>query len=60
MELLLLGVLETNPASESTYITLARVYLAADRRNEGLAIVDRLLQRNPNHPLALEIARQFR
>ena len=32
---LLLGVLETNPASESTYITLARIYLAADREARG-------------------------
>ena len=57
---LLLGFLDKNPASESTYITLAKIYLAADRRSEGLEIVERLLQRNPTHPLALEIARQFR
>jgi Flp pilus assembly protein TadD/peroxiredoxin len=53
-------VLEKSPASESTYLTLAKIYLATGRRREGLETIDRLLQRNPAHPQALEIARQFR
>jgi tetratricopeptide (TPR) repeat protein len=57
---LLQGFLEANPGSENTYITLAKVYLAADRRRDALAVVERLLQRNPRHAQALEIAGQLR
>jgi tetratricopeptide (TPR) repeat protein len=57
---LLQEFLEKNPASENTYITLGKIYLTADRRLEGLEVIERLLQRNPAHPLALEIARQYR
>ena len=35
-------------------------YDGFDRRDEGLAIVDRLLRRNPGHAVALELQRQFR
>ena len=55
---LLEGFLETRPEYESTYITLAKVYLATGQRTEGLQVLERLLQRNPTHPLALEIVRQ--
>ena len=48
------------PAFEGTYVTLARIHLAAGRNREGLAVLERLLQRNPTHPLALEMVRQFR
>jgi Tfp pilus assembly protein PilF/peroxiredoxin len=48
------------PAFEGTYVTLARIHLAAGRTREGLAVLERLLQRNPTHPLALEMVRQFR
>jgi len=57
---LLEGFLSDNPESESAYITLAKVYLSLDRREDGLEILDRLLERVPGHPLALEIAAQFR
>jgi tetratricopeptide (TPR) repeat protein len=57
---LLQDFLASHPASESSYLALAKVYLAADRRREGLETLDRLLQRNPSHPQALDIARQFR
>jgi len=57
---LLEGFLEATPGFEGTYITLAKIYLSTDRRQEGLRMVERLLQRNPTHPLALEIAKQFR
>ena len=56
---LLQEFLEKNPASESTYLTLAKIYLASDRRREGLETIERLLQRNPTHPQALELKRQF-
>ncbi len=57
---LLTVFLEKNPEFESTYITLAKIYLTTNRRREGLEILERLLQRNPTHPLALELARQAR
>jgi tetratricopeptide (TPR) repeat protein len=57
---LLEGFLETRPDFENTYITLAKIHLGADRPREGLRVIERLLQRNPTHPLALEIARQFK
>ena len=40
---LLREFLERNPASENTYIALAKVYLGADRRREGLETIERLL-----------------
>ena len=57
---LLASFIEQNPAFEGTYVTLARLHLAAGRTREGLAVLERLLQRNPTHPLALEMVRQFR
>ena len=51
---------QTRPESEDTYITLAKVYLATDRPREGLQVLERLLQRNPTHPVALEIVRQVK
>jgi len=57
---LLEAFLQTHPEFENTYITLAKIYLATDRQREGLAVIERLLQRNPTHPLALEIARQVK
>lgn len=50
----------TNVAKTATRVTLAKIYLAGDRRRKGLKTIKRLLQRNPTHPLALELARQFR
>ncbi len=51
---LLREFLERNPAAENTYIALAKIYLAGDRRREGLETIDRLLQRNlPSTPRLL-------
>jgi hypothetical protein len=41
-------------------ITLAKIYLTTNRRREGLEILKHLLQRNPTHELAIELARQAR
>ena len=57
---LLSGFLETRPEFESTYVTLAKIYLATDRPREGLQVLERLLQRNPTHAVALEIVRQLK
>ena len=43
----------------TTYIALAKVYFAADRRPEGLETIERLLQRNPGQPQALDLRRRF-
>jgi Tfp pilus assembly protein PilF/peroxiredoxin len=48
------------PKFESAYITLAKIHFNANRPNEGLAVLNRLLQHNPTHPVALELVRQFR
>jgi hypothetical protein len=39
---------------------LAKIYLAAGREQEGLQVLERLLQRNPTHTLGLELLRQFK
>ena len=57
---LLLDFRARTPEFENTYITLAKIYLTTNRRREGLEILERLLQRNPAHALALELARQAR
>jgi pentatricopeptide repeat protein len=43
-----------------TYVTLARIYLKAGQRREGIQVLERLLQRNPNHPLGLQLLQQLR
>jgi Tfp pilus assembly protein PilF/peroxiredoxin len=48
------------PEFESAYITLAKIHFNANRSPEGLAVLNRLLQRNSTHPVALEMVRQFR
>ena len=57
---MLQDLLAKNPASESTYLTLAKVHLSAGRRREGLEVLDQLLQRSPANTQALELARRFR
>jgi hypothetical protein len=41
-------------------VTLAKVYFSLDRSREGTAVLERLLQRNSTHPIALELLRQVR
>ena len=41
------------------YVTLSRIYLKAGRRQEGVQALERLLQRNPTHPLGLQMLRQI-
>ena len=49
-----------NPAYENAYLTLAKIYLAAGRRAEGLQMLDRLLARNPSHAAARDLVARFR
>ena len=53
----LLGV---NPDFEMGYVTLAKIYYRAGRTSEAVAVLERLLQRNPRHAVALELLRQWK
>ena len=53
-------LLEESPGFEMAYVTLSKIYLKAGRQAEGVQTLERLLQRNPTHPLGLEILRQVR
>ena len=53
-------LLEQNPGFEMTYVTLAGSTSTAGQRREGSQVLERLLQRNPKHPLGLQILRQLR
>jgi tetratricopeptide (TPR) repeat protein len=52
-------VARPNPSFEPAYLTLAKLYLDMGRRREGLQTLERLLQRNPTHPVALQAVRQI-
>ncbi len=52
-------LLQENPGFEMAYVTLSKIYLKAGRRAEGVQVLERLLQRNPTHPLGLQILRQL-
>jgi Flp pilus assembly protein TadD len=57
---LLESFLQEAPHVEGAYVTLAKIHFSADRAREGIAVLERLLQRNPTHPVALELVRQWR
>jgi Tetratricopeptide repeat len=40
-------------------VTLAKIHFSAGRSQEGIAVLERLLQRNPTHAVALELLRQW-
>jgi hypothetical protein len=41
-------------------VTLAKIYFSADRLKDGIAVLERLLKRNPNHVVAEELLRQLK
>ena len=43
-----------------TYVTLAKVYASTERRREAIQVLEKLLQRNPKNPLALQMVRELR
>jgi predicted Zn-dependent protease len=53
-------LLKENPDFEMTYVTLSKIYLSTNRPREGVQVLERLLQRNPSHPLAQEMMRELR
>jgi predicted Zn-dependent protease len=54
------GFLAATPEYEGAYVTLAKIHLAVGRTPEGIGALERLLQRNPGHPVALELLREWR
>ena len=57
---LLRGVLKRTPQYEAAYVTLAKIHFSAGRTKEGIAVLERLLQRNPKNEIALELLRQLK
>ena len=57
---LLQDVLRRTPAYEGAYVTLAKIHFIAGRRQEAIAVLERLLQRNPKHAVALELLAQWK
>jgi predicted Zn-dependent protease len=57
---MLQDLLTRKPDYEAAYIALAKIHFTAGRSKEGIAALERLLQRNPNHPVALELLRQWK
>jgi tetratricopeptide (TPR) repeat protein/peroxiredoxin len=57
---LLQRFLEKEPGFEPSYLTLAKVYLGAGRKREGIQVLELLLQRNPKNAMALEMLAQLR
>jgi Tfp pilus assembly protein PilF/peroxiredoxin len=57
---LLAAFVQTHPEADGPYLTLAKIYLTTGRRAEGVATLERLLQRNPKHQQAQEILKQSR
>ena len=41
-------------------MTLAKIHFSAGRSKEGIAVLEQLLRRNPTHPVALELLRQWK
>jgi predicted Zn-dependent protease len=42
------------------YVTLCRIYLKSGQRQEGTQVLERLLQRNPTHPVGLQLLQGIR
>jgi tetratricopeptide (TPR) repeat protein len=53
-------LLKDDPASETAYLGLSRIHVQAGRTREGIQALERLLQKNPKHPLGLEMLRKLR
>jgi len=57
---LLQGILKRTPEYEAAYVTLAKIHFSAGRSNEGIAVLEQPLQRNPKHAVALKLLRQWK
>ncbi len=57
---LLEGVVAKTPDYLDAYVTLAKIHFSAGRTREGVQVLERLLQRNPTHPVALALLKQWK
>ena len=57
---LLQDSIQDDPAFEMSYVTLTKIYLEANRPREATQVLERLLQRNPKHPIGLQILQQLK
>ena len=57
---LLDDLLKRQPSYESAYVTLAKIHFSVGHSKEAVAVLERLLQRNPGHPIATELLRQWK
>jgi predicted Zn-dependent protease len=53
-------LLQGNPSFEMGYVTLCRLYLKSGNRQEATRTLEMLLQRNPTHPIGLQLMQQIR
>ena len=53
-------LLGENAEFEMAYVALSKIYLEAGRRQDGVQVLERLLQRNPTHPIGLQMLREIR
>jgi predicted Zn-dependent protease len=51
--------IQDDPAFENSYLTLCKIYLGAGRGRDAVQVLERLLQKNPKNPVALDILRQI-
>jgi Tfp pilus assembly protein PilF/peroxiredoxin len=49
-----------SPGFERSYVTLARLLAQGGQREQALGALEQLLQRNPSHPLGLQLLRELR
>jgi predicted Zn-dependent protease len=57
---LLEDLLRETPQYEAAYVTLAKIYFRAGRSKQAIGVLERLLLRNPKHPIALELLQEWR
>jgi predicted Zn-dependent protease len=53
-------VLKRSPQYENGYVTLAKIQYSVGRSREAVGVLERLLQRNPQHPVAVDLLRQWK
>jgi tetratricopeptide (TPR) repeat protein len=47
------------PEFDEAYLNMARVYVALGKRSEAREILRQLLERHPNHPVALKMVEEL-
>jgi tetratricopeptide (TPR) repeat protein len=47
------------PEFDEAYLNMARVYVALGKRREAREVLHQLLERHPNHPMALKMVEEL-